>query len=85
MLIFAIVKFGFMEIKAVYWIVNHICVVLWCDNVALRPFPLASNSPVCLLPAPCQPCSDAEILLAVCTSDIGKPLLYSALESSNVF
>lgn len=40
----------------------------------------------CVLSAPCQPCSDVEILLAVCTSDIGKSLLvYPAEESSNKF
>lgn len=43
-------------------------------------------SRLCVLSAPCQPCSDAEILLAVCTSDIGKSLLvYPAEESSPKF
>lgn len=44
-------------------------------------FFLDPNSPLCLLSAPCQPCSDAEILLAVCTSDIGESPSHSEVGS----
>lgn len=57
-----------------YFINNSCPVVCWC---CIKPSLALNLSALSLYfhLAPCKPCSDAEILLAVCTSDFGKSVL----------
>lgn len=41
--------------------------------------------PVLSSPAPCRPCSDTEVLLAICTSDFGKSLLWLSFQGLRAF